>query len=729
MRSRNLAFIVLLLAVGVPAQEQPQEPPKAPAPAPVAPAAVSPEAPPVFPSEIEQVIVDVVVVDKKGNPITDLRKEDITVTEDGDAQALTSFERVELKSASTEAPPARPRVSTNQRPENRTGRSFVVLFDDVHLTPFQAIRAKGAVASFLEKGAAEGDLVTLVASSGAAWWTTRLPQGKDELMAMLKRLDGRYIPDISPERMSDYEAMMIHVYRDQRTIERVNRRYDTYGVNPQGQRGSEVGGNRDFGADADPQVTGRAAETYYSATSRNRITLETIQRMLDSLRTARGRKSMILVSEGFIYDPGLVEFKDVVQAARRSNVAIYFLDTRGLGGISVYATAQFGPALDTQDLGAAFMENLEASEGAESIASDSGGFSVKNTNDLSKGIQRIVAESRHYYLVGYVSNHTARDGKFRKISVKVARKDVQVRARKGYYAPDDTPKKEKKPKPGPDPVLQTALDSPFEEDAIPLRLSSYVFDETLLGKTATLLLADIDVKTLPFVEKEGRLTNTVEYVLVAAHRETGEFFQVNQRAEMKFLPANKAKWDQSGFPVARDFELPPGGYQAKLVVRETNSNRIGTVIHEFEVPDPDEVPRLDPGRDGLPAARARGLEGEAAADAGGAADLPGGGHPLLQPRGVRGREGQVLRDAPGFHGLHHPEGGRRVAVDPRRPHRHRPHLPGQALTDGRGAHGRGRARGYRMVINLRDEVSGETIKLEEPFVLQTAQAAPKAATP
>ena len=127
----------------------------------------------------------------------------------------------------------------------------------------------------------------------------------------------------------------------------------------------------------------------------------------------------------------------MVQAARRSNVAIYFLDTRGLTGMSIYNTAEFGPALDTQDLGAAFTENLEASEGSESIASDSGGFSVKNTNDLSKGIQRIASESRNYYLVGYVSQNAARDGKFRKISVKVARKDVQVRARKGYYAPQD----------------------------------------------------------------------------------------------------------------------------------------------------------------------------------------------------------------------------------------------------------------------------------------------------
>jgi hypothetical protein len=188
--------------------------------------------------------------------------------------------------------------------------------------------------------------------------------------------------------------------------------------------------------------------------------------------------------------------------------------------------------------------------------------------------------------VGYVSTNTARDGKFRKISVKVARKDVQVRARKGYYAPSDTAKPEKKKKAGPDPVLQAALDSPFEEDSIPLRMASYVFDETLLGKAATLIVTDVDVKGLGFVEKEGRLTNSLDYVLVAAHQETGEYFQYGHRVDMKLLPATKERLDKSWYAMVKDFELPPGFYQAKMVVRDLNTNRVGTVVHEFEVPDP-----------------------------------------------------------------------------------------------------------------------------------------------
>ena len=217
MRMRPLVLFTLALAVAsaAGAQDKPQDAPK------------PPEATPVFPAQVDQVIVDLVVMDKKGGAVSDLTQADLTVSEDGTPQAIVSFERVEVKPAPADTKVEKPRVSTNLRPENRTGRTFAVVFDDMHLTPFQSQRAKGAVANFLETGTAAGDLVTLVATSGAAWWTTRMPQGRSELVATLKRLDGRHIPDTSPERITDYEAMMIHVLRDSRTIERVNRRYDT----------------------------------------------------------------------------------------------------------------------------------------------------------------------------------------------------------------------------------------------------------------------------------------------------------------------------------------------------------------------------------------------------------------------------------------------------------------------------------------------------------------------
>jgi hypothetical protein len=95
----------------------------------------------------------------------------------------------------------------------------------------------------------------------------------------------------------------------------------------------------------------------------------------------------------------------------------------------------------------------------------------------------------------------------------------------------------------------------------------------------------VDVRGFAFDEQEGRFQDTLEFLLVVAHRESGEFFRYDQKVDMKLLPATKERLARTWFPVVRDFELAPGGYQAKIVVRDKNSGRIGSVIHEFEVPE------------------------------------------------------------------------------------------------------------------------------------------------
>ena len=584
---KTLSLIALLAATAwTVAAAQSPGPSPAPAASPEAPAA-SPETPAAapsvtFPSQIDVVTVDVVVTDKKGQPITGLTQSDFVVTEDDDRQTITDFEAVQLPATASEKPAPRPRVSSNLDRESHAGRSFVIVFDDIHLTLGGGQRAKAAVAQFLKSGVREGDRVSLVATGGGAWWTTRMEAGRDELIALLKRLDGRFIPDSTPERMSDYEAMRIHIYHDQQVEERVSRRFETYGASARSTQSQDS----NLYANGDPYVQARATDVYFQSVSRNRITLEILQRVLTSLGTAKGRKAVILVSEGFIYDPNLSEFKDAVQASRRGNAAMYFLDARGLAGMPTYFTAEFGPPIDTRDIGAVFLDNLQEAEGAESLASDSGGFSVKNSNDLGRGIQRIADESRSYYLLGYNASNTARDGRFRKISVKLpGKKGLTIRARKGYFAALDGNKTITKKSESFDPAIQAALDSPYQEQAVPIRTTSYVFDETLLGKASALVAADVDISKFAYLEKDGRFQDTLDFLIVVAHRETGEFFRYDQKIEMNLMPATKERLGKSWYPIVRDFELAPGGYQAKIVVRDKNSGKIGTVIHEFEVAD------------------------------------------------------------------------------------------------------------------------------------------------
>jgi hypothetical protein len=462
---------------------------------------------------------------------------------------------------------------------------------------------------------------------------------------------------------------------------------------------------------------------YYQAASRNRITLQVLDRVLLSLAATRGRKSLILVSQGFIYDPQLDEFKDVVQTARRSNVAMYFVDTRGLGGMPSYMNAEFGPAIDNQDVSAAFGDELDQSAGAEMLASDSGGFSVKNTNDLSKGFLRIADETKSYYLVGYRPTNTKMDGKFRKIEVKVARKDVKVRARKGYFAPIDAATlaaQKKKPEAPGDPDIQAALDSPYEEKAIPLRMSAWVFDETLLGKANTLIATDVDIRDFAFKEENGRFLDAVEFLLVVAHLETGEFYRFDQKVDMKLLPATRDRMAKSWMPIVRDFELAPGSYQAKIVVRDANSRRLGTVVHEFTVPDlaklrassvilSDMLQPDKPGEKPRPAMVVRRTFPPDATlyaqfEVYGAQRAKGSGMPkVLAGYQIRRHDGTVVSRVNATEILPTSLGklSRLVGTG----------LAGAAPGD------------YEFVLDLRDEVGGGTVEVREPFTIAAPETA------
>jgi VWFA-related protein len=697
------ALPFLLGAAALFAQE-PQTSPEAPAPE------VAVPEPPTFAAEVEQVVVDMVVTDKKGNPVTGITQGDLTVTEDGVSQTVLSFEAIVLPDEPLPEPPPPPRISRNTDLTTRRGRTFAIVFDDMNLTPHRARDAKAAVASFLTNGVREGDYVTLIATSGASWWTARMESGRERLMDTLKRLDGRRIPDLTMERLSDWEAMRIHQYQDPQVISRVMRRFDQFGVM---QRSGMDPNDPRAGTYADPFVSARATDVYFQARTRNRIALEVIERALNGMASAKGRKSVILVSDGFIYDPNLDEFKRVNRASRRANAAIYFLNARGLEGMPMEFTAAFGPPLPVQDVGFAYLSMDMEDDGSESLASDSGGFTVKNTNDLETGIQRIARETQSYYLLGYTSTNTARDGEFREIEVKFKKgrgKDLKIRARKGYYAPTADGRQPLTAKEGIDPVLQAALDSPWPEDTIPLRMTHFVGSEGLLGKAGVLVVTEVDVKALEFEEVEDRQVAEIEFLLVTAHRESGEYFRFDQSVRMRLRPATRERLERLWYPIIRDFELQPGDHMAKMVVREKSTGAVGTLVHVFDVPPLDEFRVTTPiisdvtkwrtagqGFQAQPLARREFPQGEQLVcqfDVFGAAKDEGGMPNVQQGYEVRGADGTVLmRNA-------------ESVINP---------TSLGALTRQFGFPLEVPLGDYEIVMKVRDELAGKELEIREPF--------------
>src|SRR5262245_52087302 len=168
---------------------------------------------PTFPAAVELVTVDAVVLDRDGNPVAGLGREDFTVTEDGRPQEIVGFEAfgsggtlpatggITVEAAdSNAAAPSAPRAG---------GRTYSIVLDDLRLVPSRADAARKAAATFLERSLLDGDEVTLGTTSGTAWWSARLPEGRPDLLAVLARMRGLYEEPTSLDRMSDYEAYWI----------------------------------------------------------------------------------------------------------------------------------------------------------------------------------------------------------------------------------------------------------------------------------------------------------------------------------------------------------------------------------------------------------------------------------------------------------------------------------------------------------------------------------------
>ena len=574
-------LVLLLLARSAPAQAQaPKDAPTQPVPT------------PAFPARVELVTVDVVVVDKAGRAVAGLGQKDFTVLEDGVPQTVTSFEAVVLPAAASpvDEPHERPRVSTNYGPEAQPTRTFVLVFDDVHLSPGLAVAAKAAAGEFLRTGVRDGDRVSLLATSGAAWWNARMPEGRAELQTILKRLDGRYFAEVTPERVTEYEAMRIVEYDDPDVAYQVSQRFDAYGTQRRDKSDERLyRDTRDRTSVVgliDPYVRARAVDVHRQGTERRRISMRTMARALESLAGVKGRKAMLLLSAGFVYEPGFKDMKTLVDASMRVNVPIHFVDARGLKGLPEFMTAEYALNFDVQDTVAVLADIARDAEGSENLALDTGGLVVKNTNDLAAGLGRVAAESQAYYLLGYTPANPARDGRFRRITVKLAparARGVRLRARRGYFAPEDG-REAKVVREGSDPEIGRALDSPFERRELPLRVQAFSFDEAGIGRVNALLSAEIGVSQLSLAEQEGRMTGELAFLIEAQHRETGEFFNVDEKIEIAMLPETYKRLARSGYTVSRELVLPPGGYQAKVVVRELATGRLGSVIHDFDVP-------------------------------------------------------------------------------------------------------------------------------------------------
>lgn len=579
--------------------------------------------------ETELVQIEVIVTDKAGKPVRDLKREDFELKEDGKPQDISYF------SLGTTTAPAR-WLSTEPKakgkdatpapatPEVRSGRYIVLTIDDLHLSFGNLSYARQALLKFVDEQLTLDDQVALITTSGQLGLHQQFTNNREVLkrainrLAFMQRSVALNTSDVP--RLTPYQAELID-----------NNIPDALALAVNEIMAKMPGTTRQM---ATSMAQSKARMVVAENTSITRATLDTLENIIRSLRTLPGRKTMVMLSDGFLlggFNQGATyDVRKITDAATRAGVVIYALDTRGLVAMPEAFDASQPGFGNEQPPGARMsMESaaIEANrDGLNALSRDTGGFPIFNNNDLSLGLKKIIADTEVYYLLAFEPVVSYRDGRFRKLEVRVKNHpDYKVRSSKGYFAPDDKAtakasekeereraklaaereknpdKAAKKESAAKVALVGNAYNSLFPLRAIPTEMS---VDFVASGQNSGGTLADLvvgngvglqdsyaviaahfDVSGIKFEQANGRYNANVEVVSTIYDEQGKAVDGFSQKLVMTLKPATYERTIKSGFLFTRRVKLQPGFYQVRLAVIKEDSRQAGSASQWVEIAD------------------------------------------------------------------------------------------------------------------------------------------------
>lgn len=585
--------------------------------------------------ETELVQVEVTVTDKQGKVMRDLTRDDFELKEDGKLQNISYF------SLGTATRPARwlgsetivrnkEKVAVPTPPVSETlaGRYIVLAIDDIHLSPASLIQSRQALIKFVDKQVGSGDQVALITTSGQIGMFQQFTDDREALKRAINRLsvqERKVTNSFDVPRITSYQAELIDRGDHDALEMAVQEILKQSPAPPTPPTGSSGGGRAGSAAQSSAMnERERAMETARGLARMivtqnahyTNATLATLQAVIRGLSTLPGRKIMTLVSDGFHMGGSssskVNDIRQVIDAATRAGVVIYAVDARGLTTSPIFDASQPG-FFDDQTPGVrervenAGMEAVR--NGPFALANDTGGFMVLNTNDLNLGLQKVLEDTEAYYLLAFEPSESYRDGRFRKLEVRVKNHpEYKVRSSKGYFAPDDKTEakiveKEQKEKAlmeedrtrNPERAAQKersqqvnrareALGSLFPLRGIPVQMSAS-FVDTGKGQGFALILGHLDVSGLRFEQANGLHTAIVE-VVGTVFDENGKLLDsFSQRLDMQLKPTAYEQVLKSGLVFSRRVALKPGLYQVRLAALRAGGKQTGSAFDWVEVSD------------------------------------------------------------------------------------------------------------------------------------------------
>jgi VWFA-related protein len=548
-------------------------------------------------AEAFRVSVDLVVHDRKGRPVTDLTLADFEVLEDGVTQRVDQFAVFAPEASVPTAPPSpvAPSPAGNEDGAPAAGQSqapttIALVFD--RLSTEGRVAAQKAAHQYLVEKRRPSDVIGVFSVEGTLVVLQDFTSDDDALAAAV---------DAVAVRAGHAGAPLVDLYRASASRSAAaSAAMGAYLSTPTPRDAASGTAKAALGMIATRLGFAQRMAEVFEQLQRDAsgyATSHALTAIIDALGAVEGRKAIVLFSEGlFKTDATEARFLSVVHGATRSGVGVYAVDASGLH------VETFESATRTQ-LNAAAALSREAVVSAESgevgplmtslertadmvrfnpqaslkwISDQTGGFFVRDTNDLAGALDRIGSDVRFYYLLGYTPSNEVFDGRFRKIEVKTKRKDLRVRARSGYFAV----RSEGAVLAHVAPAL-ALLENGQRPHAFPLFARAIPFPEAE-GPARVSVVATVPIEGLSGLA--GRKRNfALDLTLLARIRDArGE--PVEALSRRVALTRDELSEATGICHLLRDTWLPAGRYTVEIAAQEANSDAASVVVGELEVP-------------------------------------------------------------------------------------------------------------------------------------------------
>jgi VWFA-related protein len=521
-----------------------------------------------FKVRVNLVLVRVVVRDDHGKVVDHLRKEDFLLYDNRKLQNISTF-AVEtptshLVPVTTISDKETTAVEKAPAAVALPQRFVTLLFDDVHLSMEDAVNVRAAASGIL--GAmGPSDRIAISTTSG------QFNQDFTADQELLKRSLLQIIPRNIGAR-EDHDCPDVGYYQ----ADLIENKNDTQALAVATEDALQCA----FGGD--PQYTTQAAALAETAAIRALSTGDNqsdfayrhLEDALRGLATMPGQRTLVFVSPGFILSSLFTEATQIIDRAARSNIIVDTLDARGLYTPDIQGDIA-NPARDSFKTGGFKLSYRVAAQSAQEdvlrdFAYGTGGTYYHNRNDLDVALREAIAAPPVSYLLGFSPQNLKLNGSFHTLKVSLASKNkFNIQARRGYYAPRTI----KDPARAAKEEIQEAVFSQEEMNDVPINLQTQFFkkDET---DARLSVLAHVDLKTVHFRKADGRNNNALT-LATAIFDQNGNFVTGGEKIlEMKLFDATLEKLTRSGITVKSSFDVKPGTYLVRLVVRDAEGEQM-----------------------------------------------------------------------------------------------------------------------------------------------------------